>query len=680
VLVFTEQASADESSLRMILLAEDRVTKTLTFGEDVFGFRAAWKDPGTLLYSADGRLWWRTLANAQRYPIPLFAGIAVALPAQPLQSTISPDDGPYPVQGIRAPVVSPSGRLLAFTALGDLWLAEGDEAPRQLTNDEYLDIDPEFSPDERTLVFASDRDGTMNLWSFDLSDDTVAQVTMGPAKAYAPSLSPDGTRLAYLETEGFGPWGPSRLRLLDLRASTPPETLAIQLRDASRPSWAASGRVIELVASDGERVSAPQDGKARLQIEIADRSARWTPLADTAEPATERMARHPELDWQPTAPSGRYVIQAGRLFDGVRTDYRRHMDIHIEGARIADVVTRGLAPLPETVIDARGYTVLPGLIDLHAHQSALAGERLGRAWLAYGVTTVRELNGQPEDSLERREAWTSGKRLGPRLFLSATLADVSVWPGSTAANRPSYDVLEVVDVARGPAANAAIAGARRLGLPIFSTTLYPTANVGANALEHLGRPGVFDPYDLERSALGQSYEDVLTVLRQTGTALIPTLAAAGGFAALAGTRPAWVSEPAFTRLFSRDERLTWLQQRNAGLPHGAQRTVAELVRGGGRVATGSDAPSVPYGLGMHAELSLLSAAGLPNDQALRLATTEAALALGLERDLGTVESGKLADLVVIDGNPLNSIADTLRIVAVVKDGRWFDREELLRAD
>jgi imidazolonepropionase-like amidohydrolase len=95
------------------------------------------------------------------------------------------------------------------------------------------------------------------------------------------------------------------------------------------------------------------------------------------------------------------------------------------------------------------------------------------------------------------------------------------------------------------------------------------------------------------------------------------------------------------------------------------------------VAAGSDAPSVPYGLGLHAELSVLSAAGLPSDQALRLVTAEAALALGLERELGTVEAGKLADLVVIDGNPLMNLRDSLRIVAVVKDGVWIQRSELL---
>jgi len=108
-------------------------------------------------------------------------------------------------------------------------------------------------------------------------------------------------------------------------------------------------------------------------------------------------------------------------------------------------------------------------------------------------------------------------------------------------------------------------------------------------------------------------------------------------------------------------------------------TVARLVRAGGRVAVGSDTPAVPYGLGTHLELALLAQAGIANDHVLRMATVEGALALGLERDIGTLEEGKLADFVVLDGDPLTRIGDTLKIVAVVKGGVWRDRQTLLTA-
>jgi imidazolonepropionase-like amidohydrolase len=108
-----------------------------------------------------------------------------------------------------------------------------------------------------------------------------------------------------------------------------------------------------------------------------------------------------------------------------------------------------------------------------------------------------------------------------------------------------------------------------------------------------------------------------------------------------------------------------------------EQTIARLVRAGGRVGVGSDAPAVPYGLGIHLELALLQRSGIANDQVLRLATAGGALALGLERDIGTLEEGKLADFVVLDGDPLNEIAATLRIVAVAKGGALLERAALL---
>ena len=107
--------------------------------------------------------------------------------------------------------------------------------------------------------------------------------------------------------------------------------------------------------------------------------------------------------------------------------------------------------------------------------------------------------------------------------------------------------------------------------------------------------------------------------------------------------------------------------------------VARLVEAGGRIATGSDTPAVPYGLGLHAELALLAETGLSNAQVLRFATADSAAALGLHQDLGTIEPGKLADFVFLNGNPLVRIQDSLTIESVIKNGLWIDRETLLKA-
>ena len=676
VLVYAEQTGRAGSELRMVVLSEEPVVKTLTNGEDVFGFRAAWRSPAEIFYTADGRIWRRTLGSVTRQVVPLFAGVAADRAPSDLRVDVVPTAGARDAQGIRGLRTSPSGRAAAFTALGDLWLVTDDGDLRQLTDDSFLDIDPAFTPDGERIVFASDRAGSMDLWALTLDSGHLERLTTGPAKAFAPVVADDGEHLAYLATTGFGPWAPSDLRVLGLDEPRRSETLARDLYDASDLAWDATGGTVTVSARAPADVAGSGERRARYSADVERHTGHWY-----LEPGQQGRAIQPDTDlarpsWSPPDEGEPYVIQIDRLFDGVGTQYRRYMDVHIDGRRIAAVVPRGLRPLPETVIDARAYTALPGLIELHAHHSALGGERLGRAWLAFGVTTVREVGTRRDDGLERKEAWASGRRLGPRLLLSARHDEVSGWSRAAESTRPAYDILEIYRGQPAPLRGSLLETARRFGVPVFSEDLYPAIRLGINGLEHVGSR-IPSPYDLERSDAGRSYDDVLGLLMQTGAAVTPALAAFGGFAELAAGRRPWSEDEALRRLFTAEERSAWQRRGRATELDGLERTVAALVRSGARVTAGSDAPRVPYGLGLHAELSLMTEAGLPNDQVLRLATGEGALALGMERDLGTIEAGKLADLVIVDGNPLVTMRDTLEIVAVVVDGVWYGRDGLL---
>jgi hypothetical protein len=570
------------------------------------------------------------------------------------------EPGPQIARGIAGVASSPDGRRTAFTALGDLWLSERG-ALRRLTDDVWVDLDPTFSPDGGSVVFASERSGQFELWRIDVRGGAPSQVTFGALEPRRPTVSGDGRRVAFMETEAQGPGGHERLSVAELAQPGRVATVATGLSGA-RASWGADGKTLTLRVA-----AAPTAAVAGVRFEIgAER-----PAAAAAE-APARKA-HPnaqplgDVRWAPPAAPEDYVVEVGRLFDAVRAEYRRHVDVHVSGGRIAAIVGRGVLPTPAKVIDARDATVVPGFVDVHAHQSALAGERVGRMWLAYGVTTVRELAPDVAEAVERGEVWASGRSPGPRLVVSPAAGA----PEPT----PSLNASTLVPVRAYPGISSGV------GHTLARLAHDPTSRAfDSSSTRRESRTGPA-PYELELSPDLVSYQDVFATLTASFTVL------PSGLGVIAGLQ-GWPDQPArggargrdtaYSSLFTPAERAAWGSSGSApgALPR-LQQTVARLVRAGGRVAIGSDAPAVPYGLGVHFDLALIAGAGVPNDQALRIATAEGALALGLERQIGTLEEGKIADFIVIDGDPLERLSDTLRITAVVRGGVWMDRASLL---
>ena len=640
VLVFGEQDSTETSRLQMLLLGQPHVLKSLSDGEDLFASRAAWRSAAEFIYAADGQLWRRGIATPTREPVHLFAAAAVEVAVPPAE--IAPFDAPgeRSALGVNGVARSPDGRSTAFTALGDLWLAERGE-PRRLTNDEFVDLDPTFWPDGESLVFASERTGQFELWRLTLRDGKLVQLTFGALEPRRPAVRPDGNSIAYLESTSLEPRAATVLKTLDWRRRED-TTIATNVVGATALAWSEDGRALAVQASAADAVN-PRDFRVDVRTQ--------PPASET--PATAR----PQLRWQVPAPPRDYVVEIGRLFDGVRATYHRHVDLHVRGGRIAAIVPRGVLPPSGEVIDARDATVIPGLIDVHAHLSSLVGERLGRAWLAYGVTTVRELSATPAEAVERAEMWASGRSPGPRLVISATR------PGSD-------DAGAAVRAYPGIAQGFAHSLRRQVGeiaVPPWAPTSFP-----ARLSTELGAPS----RELELSPGFTAYQDGFSRLIASDTTFVTGLAALAGLQGWPSPRPR--ADGAFGALFTPTEQAAWERPDAlaAALP-ALERTIARLLRAGGRVAVGSDAPAVPYGLGVHLELARLAHAGIANDQILRMATAEGALALGLEQQIGTLEEGKLADFVVLDGDPLAHIGDTLRIVAVAQGGVWREQASLL---
>jgi imidazolonepropionase-like amidohydrolase/Tol biopolymer transport system component len=656
VIAFDEIDATGLSTLRMLVLADEPVIKPLSVAEDVFVGRAAWRSPGEVIYAADGQIWRRGIGAVTRTPLHLFAAVGVAPTELASSMAMAPLDapGPHRATGILGATTARDGAITAFAALGDLWVADR-RGVRRLTDDPALDAFPNFSADEETLVFVSDRGGVMDLWQMTLANGVVKQLTGDSAKPFALSIAPSGAHVVYLETEGFGPWSESALQLLDLASPYRPTTIARGLYAAQGLRFAEASGAVEIHLEASREPAATRRETLTFKTDLV--------AAAPAEPAPIANISHEAApQWTPLASPEAYVVEVGRLFDGVRNDYLRHMDIHVDGQRITAIVPRGSLPKPGKVFDARDAAIYPGLIDVHVHQSAAGGERLGRMWLLNGVTTVREITDDVSDALERAESWASGRRWGPRLLISPIgISDGIVTGGMFTLNggpqpAPGFGhLLYTQQLTHSLPGLALRAPLRELVEPADSAAV---------------------PY-LRISPGGATYQDTLAMLLASQTTL------STGFAALnawpgraAGSDPQWTASLA--ALFSPGELGVWMRGESIDprviAPLTA--TVARIVRGSGRVTITSDAPAVPYGYGVHAELALLAAAGIPNDQVLRIASAGGAIALGLGRELGTLETGKLADFVVVRGDPLARIADSATIIATVRGGVWLTREEL----
>jgi hypothetical protein len=243
--------------------------------------------------------------------------------------------------------------------------------------------------------------------------------------------------------------------------------------------------------------------------------------------------------------------------------------------------------------------------------------------LRHGVTTVRMVGGDWRRAVGRAETWASGHRPGPRLVVASRGGSV-------------------------PAESPIVVGTDR---SIFGGLAHALSDQWARDGRSSPLPAAADGEDgdLARwftlSTLGRSYGDVFARMEASGAYLATGL---GALDSLLEDEQARTLASAYVRVMRRT----------------------------GRVAIGSDAPLVPYGAGFHRELQQLADQGIPNDQILRLATAGGAIALGLSLDAGTLERGRLADLVVVSGDPLNDLASLSRIDAVVVGGVWHDIESL----
>jgi imidazolonepropionase-like amidohydrolase len=403
----------------------------------------------------------------------------------------------------------------------------------------------------------------------------------------------------------------------------------------------------------------------------------------------------------------------------------RDLTVLLDGPRITAVgpAATTLAPSTVRIIDARGKFLIPGLWDMHVHSVVPTGRQLLSLYVANGVTGVRDMGGDFATIKRWRDEIAAGILVGPRVVAAgpyleghdSPIAHIEVHTPDDARRAVDslsalgVDFVKVHSALSRDAFFAAAREARAKHLALAghlsrNVTVEEAADSGQRSLEHLlgfvnvctsAESTSFAGVDPLRRVVfnGCTSRDqgaVYAHLAQVGTWVTPTLATAWEFAVLPKHD---VPGDTLSRFISDSLRvyLTQIFDAPPALPADGdvlgrrlfakrRSLVLALHNAGVRLLAGTDAPmrNVPPGFGLHEELAEFVRSGLMPGAALRAATYEPARYFGALDSLGAIAPGKLADLVLLDADPLADIANAHRIVAVFTRGKVYDRAALDR--
>jgi Tol biopolymer transport system component/cytosine/adenosine deaminase-related metal-dependent hydrolase len=646
----------------------------------------AWSPDGSrLVYSSDKhsehlQLWIRDMRTGQSRQV-------TQLTTQPQGATWSPDgtriaffnvDGMWRVAQISVldvatgtvtnvhdslaqpgtPTWSPDGRRIALAEVAPM-----TKRFREGTN-QVLTIPVGLKPDTAgdvvrpvsSVVSASGRtEPNGDVWYA-----PIPLVSIDSRGGCGPVWSPDGTKMAAIYEGVLAVWPVA----VSGEPLGPPRRVTSE--SAHSPSWAGDSRHILYQSLDKLRI-----------VDIESGEMRTVPL---------------DLKWTPAVPTGRLVVHAGRLVDMTSPAPRTNVDIIVDGNRIVRVMPHADANHATVrVVDASNLTAMPGLVEFHSHLQKDFGESQGRAWLAFGITTVRSPGNTPYEAVEDREANEAGVRPGPRVYGTGYLMEwqrVYYKMGIAISNVAQFEmelqrakVLQhdlIKSYVRLPdlQQKRMVEFAHAIGVPVATHEIYPASLVGVDNTEHTGatsRRG----YSPKIATLQRSYEDVIQLFGKSGRIFCPMISG-GGVRRIFEAEPDLKNDPRF-RLYP-----AWIQAQVAAQPNnslaggggdpsgGSGRMVLDAMHAGALVVAGTDTPNA---INLHGELAAYVVAGMTPYEALKAATVNPARALNL--DAGAILPGLLADIVIVEGDPLADIANAHRVRRVIANGRVYEMDQLL---
>ncbi len=404
-------------------------------------------------------------------------------------------------------------------------------------------------------------------------------------------------------------------------------------------------------------------------------------------------------------------IQCGRLIDGKSDKIREKMTIIVAKGRIESVAKGFLTPENEEdrLIDCRNLTVMPGLMDMHVHiegetspdhylkrftqnREVTAFESLQYAerTLMAGFTTVRDLGGSGVN-IALRDAINEGLVIGPRIFTSGkSIASTGGHADPTSGFRRSLEgdagpregvadgVDQCIEAVRWRYKNGAdlikitgtggvLSMAKNGQNPQFSqeemNAIVRTASdygfhvaVHAHGAEGMKRAVLAGVHSIEHGTL--MTPEIMDLMIEKGTWYVPTITA-GKFVAEKAALPGYYPEVIRPKALAIGPKI--------------QSTFASAFKRGVRIAFGTDAGVFPHGENWK-EFVYMTEAGMPAMEAIQSATMGGAMLLGLEDELGSIEPGKRADIIAVEGNPIENIEQMKNVRFVMKDGVIYKSE------
>ncbi len=421
-------------------------------------------------------------------------------------------------------------------------------------------------------------------------------------------------------------------------------------------------------------------------------------LAAAAAPAARAQA-------PAAAPPPAVAIRVGTLIDGTGGAPVRNAVIVVRGDRIEAVGASVRAPSGARVVDLSRYTVLPGFIDAHVHlasrplgvgdfvhrgvtddegDDALWGAADARATLRAGFTTVRDVGSGTFANVALKRAIDAGRVSGPRMVVAAHLIGISgghcdldgLAPGVVPEHGPLEGIANSPDQVREAVRLQVKYGATVIKICATGGVLSQGDQIGAQQMtEEEMRAAVETAQMLGRRVAAHAHgnagikaairagvtsiehgsfldDEAVRMMVEHGTWLVPTLFAGWsvGSPEAAARLPAWMAE------------------KGRGAWEAMQRSIRLAVQGGVKIALGTDAGVDPHGQNAREFELLVTVGGMTPMQAIQAGTMNGATLLGMEHDVGSVEAGKLADLVAVTGDPLADITVLQHPAFVMKGG------------